>query len=303
MEKNELLKLIEEGKTFKEIGAIFNMEPRTVGYWVNKYRLNNNLKYRKTVPFNLNKIDSKELAYIIGFIAADANIDNKECVEISVGINDIEIVQFISKVLDCNIKIDNTTNSETRRFPRARTSKQLNNITMLFGGRLKANRNLPVISNNLVKYLILGFFDGDGCITWGVRKDRNRLWHKISFTSSLSLLTSIQKILLKHLQISTIIRPKTNENCFILEFNNINDIIKFTNWIYDDKSFIILKRKFNNTKALRLKLGEFGETTSNSTIPSRAVDHSTEGVETTGGKMDFLNNQQENPRQLKLFDC
>lgn len=35
-----------------------------------------------------------------------------------------------------------------------------------------------------------------------------------------------------------------------------------------------------------------------STIPSQATGHPVEGVETTGGKMGFLNNQQECPRQL-----
>lgn len=297
MEKNELLKLIKEGKTFKEIGAILNIAPRTVGYWVEKYGFKNELKYRKTTSIKINKIDSKEIAYIIGFIAADAYIDSKLCIEMSVCLNDIEILEFISNILDCNLKIDKTLDLKTRRFPRVRIQKQISNIELFLGGKLKSERSLPIVQKELNKYLILGFFDGDGCITWGKRKDRDKLWHKISFTSSLSLLTTVQKILFKFLNISTIIRPKKNENCFVLEFTNINDIIKFTDWIYEDKSFIVLKRKFNKSNALRLELGEFGETVNNTT-PSRAVDHSIEGVETTGGKKDFLNNQQENPRQL-----
>ena len=145
----------------------------------------------------------------------------------------------------------------------------------------------------------MGFFDAEGCITWGFRKDRNRIWHKVSFTSQYDLLISIQKILSK-IGISSSIRPKSNKKCFVLEFCNKQDILKFYNWLYIDINFIVLRRKFNNYNALRLELGEFGETT-NSAIPSQATDHSVEGVETTGEKMDSLNNQLECPRQLKLF--
>ena len=42
--------------------------------------------------------------------------------------------------------------------------------------------------------------------------------------------------------------------------------------------------------ALRLELDEFGETILMNTIPSRALTHVKEGVETTGEKMDSLNN-------------
>ena len=45
------------------------------------------------------------------------------------------------------------------------------------------------------------------------------------------------------------------------------------------------------------KLGEFGGTPNveTRTIPSQAYSHLYEGVETTGGKMGFLNNQLERP--------
>jgi len=37
------------------------------------------------------------------------------------------------------------------------------------------------------------------------------------------------------------------------------------------------------------------------TIPSQAIDHSMEGVETTGGKMGCLNNQLERPATFLDF--
>ena len=35
--------------------------------------------------------------------------------------------------------------------------------------------------------------------------------------------------------------------------------IEFLNYIYPDDNFIILNRKYNKAEALRLELGEFGE--------------------------------------------
>ena len=108
--------------------------------------------------------------------------------------------------------------------------------------------------------MLQGFFDGDGCITWGYRKDRNRLWHKVSFTSSFSILEGLQQYLFKQ-GITTKVRPKSNENCGVLEFANKKDIIKFYNLVYSDKDFIILRRKYIKYNALRLELEENGETT------------------------------------------
>ena len=227
-------------------------------------------------------IDSKELAYIVGFTCADAFIDQTSNVEYSVKLEDVEIVNFISSCLMTTVNIDNTFIKERRRFPRARFTRSIKDILSFVKSRKKSERILPIIKKELNKYLIQGFFDGDGCITWGRRKDRNRLWQKISFTSSIKMLIHVQKILQKELNISTIIHPKQDEKTYVLEFSAKDEVLKFLNWVYSD-DFVILKRKFDNYNALRLELGEFGETV-DSVIPSRANDHLLEGVETSGGK-------------------
>ena len=65
--------------------------------------------------------------------------------------------------------------------------------------------------------------------------------------------------------------------------------------MYGKNDLIVLYRKFEKNRALRLELGEVGGTSEATTIPSQAEDHSSEGVETTGGKVDSLNDQQEDP--------
>lgn len=286
--KELLENFLKEGKTTREIGLELRMPNTTISRHIRNYNLNNLYKKPRYLPHHLTKIDSRELAYMLGFIIADASINN-EMVEISIAINDSELMELFSLLLGINSFNDLTSIKEKKRFPRIRLVKKIVGINKFIGGNKKKDRNVPIIQKDLEVYLIRGIFDADGCITWGYRKDRNRIWHKVNFTSSLSILTSIQKILYK-IGISTIVRLKANEDCYVLEFANRKDILKFYDYLYADKSFIPLKRKFNNYNALRLELGEFSENT-NCTTLSCATDLSVESAETTGELNGTLNNQ------------
>ena len=272
MSRDELLKLLLEGKSTRTIAKELGIGKSTVSYWIKKYNLNEYAKHKKHKSnYNFDKIDTKEKAYALGFILADSDITPKNIVEISVEKNDKEIIDFISNIIESNISIDNTFDKEKRRFPRVRTSRKVNDILKFTGGRLKKERHYPRVRKDLERYLLLGFFDADGCITWGKRKDRNKIWQKVSFTSQLHLLEGIQKMLYNNIGISSTIRPKSNEDCYIIEFSNKEDVLKFINYIYPkDDDFIILQRKYLKANVLRLELEEFGGSTKNSIIPSRA---------------------------------
>lgn len=286
--KELLENFLKEGKTTREIGLILGVANTTISRYIRNYNLNNLYSKPKYLPYHLTKIDSKELAYMLGFIIADSSINN-EIVEISVAINDSELMDLFSPLLGIKSFEDLTLVKEKRRFPRIRLVRKIVGINKFIGGNKKKDRNVPIIQKDLEVYLIRGIFDADGCITWGYRKDRNRIWHKVSFTSSLGILTSVQKVLYK-IGISTIVRPKATEDCYVLEFANKKDILKFYNYLYADDSFIPLKRKFDNYNALRLELGELSENT-NCTILSCATDLSVESAETTGELNGTLNNQ------------
>lgn len=286
--KELLENFLKEGKTTREIGLILGVANTTISRYIRNYNLNNLYSKPKYLPYHLTKIDSKELAYMLGFIIADSSINN-EIVEISVVIKDSELMDLFSSLLGIKSFEDLTLVKEKRRFPRIRLVRKIVGINKFIGGNKKKDRNVPIIQKDLEVYLIRGIFDADGCITWGYRKDRNRIWHKVSFTSSLGILTSVQKVLYK-IGISTIVRPKANEDCYVLEFANKEDILKFYNYLYADESFIPLKRKFDNYNALRLELGELSENT-NCTILSCATDLSVESAETTGELNGTLNNQ------------
>ena len=297
MSRDELLKLLLEGKSTRTIAKELGIGKSTVSYWIKKYNLNEYAKHKKHKSnYNFDKIDTKEKAYALGFILADSDITPKNIVEISVEKNDKEIIDFISNIIESNISIDNTFDKEKRRFPRARITignKHIIKDVLRYTVGSKENKTFPKIKKELEHYMLLGFFDGDGCLTWGRRKDRNRLWQKVNFTGSYKLLYAIQKLLQK-LSITSSLYPKGKENCYVLELASKEDVKKILSYMYGDEDLIILHRKFDKYNALRLELGEFDETTK-STTSSQANDHSLEGVETTGEKMASLNNQLEDP--------
>lgn len=260
MDKNFLEECLNKGMSTRDIEKICNKKRSTISYWIKKYNLIDCSHYQKYDNYKFEKIDTKEKAYILGFILADASITNTNT-EVSVAIKDKNVVEFMSNIISANVHYDNTFNKKTRRFPRARLIKKIIDITKFTGGYAKKERHYPRVRDDLERYLIQGLFDADGCVTWGIRKDKNRIWQKVSFTSQLKILEGVQKYLINKLNISTTIRPKASEDCFVLEFSNLNDVIKFCEHIYPNEEFIILNRKYLKYKALRLELEENGEGT------------------------------------------
>ena len=62
------------------------------------------------------------------------------------------------------------------------------------------------------------------------------------------------------IQIKKVVVGDLKENCYIIEFANRKDILKFLDYIYCD-NFVVLQRKYLKAKALRLELEENGEGT------------------------------------------
>ena len=299
MEKQFLKECLEKGMSTRDIAKLPNVSinSKTIAYYIHKYKLESYMKYNKPV-YNesyFEEINSKEKAYILGYTLADGYISNS-CLEYGCALADKELLEFIAKELNAKMKIDTTIDKKARRFPRARISignKKIVKDLLRFTVGCKEDKTFPRINRELEHYMLLGFFDGDGCLTWGKRKDRDRVWQKINFTGSYKLLYAIQKLLQK-LQITSSLYPKGTENCYVLELASKENVKKILKYMYGNEDLIILHRKFDKYNALRLELGEFDETT-NGTTSSQASDHSLEGVETTGGKTDSLNNQLEDP--------
>lgn len=257
--KEMLEECLSEGKTNREIADIVGCVKSNIGHFITQFGLTEMQRKHKLPNYRFGKIDTKEKAYVLGAICCDGAIGVGDIVEMSVEKNDKEFVDFVASCINARVFVDDTFDRAKRRFPRARMKKKIPDIKMFVGGPTKKDRHFPIVKDEFVRYSLLGAFDADGCLTWGRRKDKNRIWQKVSFTTSLSIATGIQNALYKQVGISTTIRPKSGEkDCFVIEFSNKCDVIKFLDYIYQD-DFVVLKRKYSKYNALRLELEENGE--------------------------------------------
>ena len=300
IEKQFLKECLIKGMNTKEIEKLpnVNIKYRTILHHINKMGLREFYNHKRP-EYNydyFNKIDTKEKAYILGYTLADGYINNK-VIQYKCALADKCILDFIAKELNARVIVSTKLDRSKRRFPSASVnignSTLVKDINRLSNGT-KENKTFPRIRKDLEPYMLLGFFDGDGCLTWGRRKDRNRIWQKVNFTGSYKLLYAIQKLLIS-LGISSALHKKGTEDCYVLEMASKKDVLNILKYMYGKEDLIVLPRKYNKYNALRLELGENEENTNDSAISCQATSHEVEGVETTGGKMGSLNNQLECP--------
>lgn len=270
--KEQLQKYFDMGMSSRSIEKITGINHDMICWYAKKYGIVNRFSKVQYQEDFFDKIDTKEKAYALGFLIADCTMtkDNKMCC--SLGMGDKEILYKFSQWFGTRVVERDTYKPESRTFPNASikvgNNRIVNSLHMLFGGRLKEERRFPIIKKELEPFMLQGFFDADGCITWGYRKDRNRLWQKISFTSQYRLLIGVQNVLLKH-DISTRIYPKKDESCYVLEVCSPDKVLKTLNILYSNHNFVVLQRKYNKSEALRRELGENGEgANSNNPVPS-----------------------------------
>lgn len=262
--KQQLITYLDKGMSARKIEACTGISWWKVNDLIHKYNIEDHNSYSKP-NYNenfFNKIETKEQAYCLGFLLGDGCIDKRGHIVSSIALQDQIIMDFICKQLNCTYRTYYKYDKKTKTFPHCTihigNNKLCKDLKMLFGGRLKPERHIPIIKRSLEPYLVQGFFDAEGCVTWGYQKAKGRLWHKVSFTSQYKMLEGIQQILIKN-DIPLALRPKSNDNCYVMETHTLKVILKLLDYIYSDKDFIVLPRKYEKQLALRLELDENGE--------------------------------------------
>jgi len=98
------------------------------------------------------------------------------------------------------------------------------------------------LDENLDNHFIRGYFDGDGCVTF----NKANKYLQISFCGTESLLLGIQNILIDKCGLNKVKMytryPKRNNNTRSLMYSGKQNSIKFYNFLYQD-STLYMKRK------------------------------------------------------------
>lgn len=235
--QKEISKIFGVSQTFI-YGVLKKNKIVTVGrYRLNEGKLNVDIEY-------FNEIDKPEKAYWLGYLAADGHINkiNTKCQLVS---KDLEIIEKFKKEIKSDHKISEVRTKDKRTLKTYMTySIQITNKNFVLNlnkhgiNPTKSNEFLvPKIDDELLPYFFGGLFDGDGYV--GIKNNKMR----ISLISTKEVLLFLQNYLLINCSISvTKLQRVSKKNVWKLLL--YKDSILFLNWIYRDKSFNFLKRKY-----------------------------------------------------------
>ena len=194
-----------------------------------------------------------EMAYVLGFFAADGNlsVNKRGGCYISFHSKDQQIILEIRKVLKSKNKIAKRINKFNKGFYYRLQigSKEIVHILQNMGFSTIKTKHLPFpsIPQNMISHFVRGYFDGDGNIWFGyVHKERRTKLKvlQLAFTSgSFDFLSQLKCNLhdLLKTQGSHVVSKKGSYSR--LQYST-NDALKIHDFMYNtNTSYLCLKRK------------------------------------------------------------
>lgn len=191
-------------------------------------------------------VDSEELYYFLGFIAADGYISNNE-IEIGLNEKDLHILEEFRNLIvpDKPINYKKSSNSYTLKISCRNRIKKFKDFFDMTTNKKHEEMVFPDIPEKYLKDFIRGYVDGDGTIdtTKGYRGDKVYIGPRLRILGNYEFLKKMNEItkgIYNHK--TNAISRKGKENVFILTYNfsTANAILK---WLYTDSS-IHLNRKY-----------------------------------------------------------
>lgn len=216
----------------------------------------------KTLNHNFFVRWSPEMAYVLGFFAADGSMlkNRRGAHFIEFQITDRDILVFIQKALGSNhtISVRNRDSKYSTAYRLQLGSKLLFEGLVRHGFTQAKSRTLrmPSVPNKFLPDFIRGYFDGDGCVYFATLKfaDRKKPRHVLQtiFTSgSRDFLLELRKVLHHHGLMGGSVRRKTRG--FDLLFSH-KDSIALYSFMYNTISaadFFLARKHLIFQKAIK----------------------------------------------------
>ncbi|WP_242213367.1 LAGLIDADG family homing endonuclease [Bacillus cereus group sp. BfR-BA-01383] len=236
LSKSEIIHLYAEGKSTSEIAILANVSARyirmvltgnnvprrAIGSWKRKYELKED--YFKTW--------SNNMAYILGFIAADGVIPKEnQCVSISQ--KESDILEEIKKELNTNQPL--YQNKKTGVYMLNINSKTIKDDLMNIHGIMPCksfNIEFPFVPEEYLHHFVRGYFDGDGYVNYET--------YTVSFVGgSYNFMNTLNKLLQNHNFPSNLLNQNKHYRVIL---SGRKSIQLFSKWIYKEND-LYLHRK------------------------------------------------------------
>ena len=261
--KEELEFLYHEKRmSFKEIGKMFNCSWSSVQSYASELGIKKKPiaivreqhQSNKKVNKDFFSSWSKEVAYVLGIILTDGSIESNG--ELRLLMTDFDVVESVAKAMQLE---NGTAIVKTRTKPQMKLSicRQKLYVDMVKLGVCMdyktLNQVFPNVPREFRSHFLRGLFDGDGCIVTRKRKVKSGICHTrevtVITTSSLSMAEGVTKLLSEELGIDREVyhQIKADEkraDVYRVNIYNREDIDKFFNYIYQDKGYLYMRRKY-----------------------------------------------------------
>ena len=208
-----LVEKYNSGLTQKQLADAFNVSRDVIKRWMKE----NNIEGRKRkYSFNENyfsNISSPEQAYWLGFLSADGYVSNRGELVLELQEADLNHIKKFKKALNATQPIKKIYCGKEKQFLHYRIYIRCKKMTQeLENYGIVPNKSLTFvpknIPENLFKFWILGYLDGDGCIS------KSKKHVKISFTGTYETLSIIKNYFHSNNTIAKEHRCKNNTYCF-----------------------------------------------------------------------------------------
>lgn len=192
-------------------------------------------------------IDSEEKAYWLGFLYADGYVRLKNNrsgqLKFKLSIKDRNHIELFNSCMNSNYKIKDYTSSVKYNggFSKSNVSELSIYNTKIVKDLIRlgcVNKKtfsirMPDIEKSLYRHFIRGYFDGDG----NIYKNKNRSnSFQVSIASNFEFNSDIKGILGYG-------RIYKNGNIHLLIFSKLDEVLDFYNYIYDNASIYLLRKK------------------------------------------------------------
>lgn len=220
-------------------------------------------------------INTSEKAQILGLIYADGCVyKNYDITNISLKEDDIEYLKKINDYIGFSRPVSLEKKETVRYFKENNKfykcknaysirirNKKIKDDLMKHGicyNKSYVDFDMPDIDEKLFNSFILGYFEGDGCITTSSIKNRKCISKSFTILCQPTMAERIQKIFKKQLDIdSKIYIRKARPLLRSVSVTKNNDIIKLYHWLYKDTTFC-MKRKHDIFKFILQNLETYG---------------------------------------------
>lgn len=208
---------------------------------------------------NFFQVENEDMAWLLGFIAADGGIEKKRnVIRINLSTVDKEILIKIKNLINLQSEVKDYITNDGYAVSKIQWSseqhkKDLANYGITFEKTFKLKPPLK-LNKKYWKDYIRGFWDGDGSITLNKNNYNSLLWQITS--ASKSILEFIVNYFYEEYQI-----PKVNIHSFtrngvelyILQYST-NASMKIYNIFYDDNGICLKRKKDKYTSVINSKL-------------------------------------------------